>query len=378
VQTLRSIEEVINQQCGCRRAFLTGHGSTAIYLALKAIESVAGSGEVIIPTLCCPSLAQVAIYAGFKPVFADVRRDDFVLDETTFSARISPQTRAIMPVHLFGNAVPMRPLLEVARERGIFVIEDAAQSLGGSYEGRPMGGWGDFGILSFGGTKIVQAGAGGALLTQRDEWLPIIEKEMACLPPFARSTPLALRALSHRNLYHACVDLLRTDPSLDVHQIFSEALPLYRDLYLHAFPEDPTIMAKVASGFQNLDAENGERVQRAEQYHAQLEGCQGLTLCSAWRSSRVVWRYALIIHDSEKLLLVTERLRRNGIHASNHYWSVADLMCGEKALPDTQYLCPRILNLWVDRVADKPYIERCCRIIRDCLETPGDEGSLSS
>ena len=346
--------------------FLVGRGTTAIHLALKAVERQSGLGEVILPTVCCPSLAQMVIYAGFKPVFADVSADTFALDLNSFRDRITAETRAVLPVHIFGYAAPMAEICGLARERGIFVIEDAAQSLGGDCDGGKMGSHGDFSILSFGGDKILNAGAGGALLTDDAELARMIENDIKTLPIYARTLEYSLKSLSHRNLYHAMVDLLRVNGETKVAGIFSSAMPFYEDLYLQSFPQDPIVIERIEDGFERLDSDNARRVERASEYEALLAGAE-VMLPSSWRESGVLWRYSFLIKDPMKTTRVTAALRKNKVHASNHYWSLADLFCGDRDHPNTRYVCPRILNLWTDETATKTYIEKSCHIILSAL-----------
>ena len=362
-------EQVRNTICrylGREYCFLVGRGTTAIHLALKAVERQSGLGEVILPTVCCPSLAQMVIYAGFKPVFADVSADTFALDLNSFRDRITAETRAVLPVHIFGYAAPMAEICGLARERGIFVIEDAAQSLGGDCNGGKMGSHGDFSILSFGGDKILNASGGGALLTDDAELARMIESDIKTLPVYARTLEYSLKSLSHRNLYHAMVDLLRVNGETKVASIFSSAMPFYEDLYLHSFPEDPVVLDRIENGFERLDSDNARRVECAAQYQDLLAGAE-LVLPTSWRESQVLWRYSFLIKDPAKTIRVTAALRKNKIHASNHYWSLADLFYGEKVYPNTSYVCPRILNLWTDETVTKSHIEKSCDIILDAL-----------
>jgi dTDP-4-amino-4,6-dideoxygalactose transaminase len=360
------VRDTICRYLGREYCFLVGRGTTAIHLALKAVARQAGPGEVILPTVCCPSLAQMVIYAGFKPVFADVSADTFALDADSFRAKITADTKAVLPVHIFGYAAAMSEICDLARERGIFVIEDAAQSLGGNCDGKKMGSHGDFSILSFGGEKILDAGAGGALVTDDARLATIIDDEIKTLPVYARPLEYTLKSLSHRNLYHAMVDLLRINSEIKVDSIFSSAMPFYEDLYLQSAPEDPVVMKRIENGFGRLDSDNARRLERAAQYEALLTGAE-VVLPTSWHESGVLWRYSFLIKDPAKTIRVTAALRRNKIHASNHYWSLADLFCGEKVHPNTSYVCPRILNLWTDETVTKSYIEKSCDIILSAL-----------
>jgi dTDP-4-amino-4,6-dideoxygalactose transaminase len=134
--------------------------------ALELAVIVCGIGpgdEVILPSFTFVSSANAVVRAGARPVFVDVRADTLNLDESLIEAAITPNTKAIMPVHYAGISCAMDRIMEVARSRGLFVIEDAAQGVGSSYRGRPLGSIGDFGAFSFHETKNLTCGEGGAL-----------------------------------------------------------------------------------------------------------------------------------------------------------------------------------------------------------------------
>lgn len=363
----KRVNDTICRYLGREYSFLVGRGTTAIHLALQAIARAAGVGEVVLPTVACPSLAQMVLYAGFTPVFADVRADNYALDADAFAAKITSRTRAVLPIHIFGYAAPMADICRVARAHNVFVIEDAAQSLGGSCDQRKMGAHGEFSILSFGGEKIVNARAGGAVVTDDSKLAAIIAEEMEGLPPFARPIEYGLKSLSHRNLYHAMVDLLRGDQGLRVDKTFLGAIPFYEDLYVQAFPEDEGVAERIVRGFETLERDNAARVARAAQYEAALADCAALTLSDSWKESGVLWRYSFLVNNATQTARVTAALRKNKIHASNHYWSTADLFYGEKDYANTAHVCPRIINLWADETATVDYVARSCDVLRGAL-----------
>jgi dTDP-4-amino-4,6-dideoxygalactose transaminase len=357
---------MIAQQFGRRHVVLTGHGTTAMYLALKAIEARSGRGEVLVPSVGCASIAQIIEYSGFKPRFVDINLDDYTLDCDALDRAITTCARAIMPVHLFGHAADMNRVMKIARQHELPVIEDAAQSLGGQYGGAKLGAIGDFGILSFGGSKIVSAGGGGALLFDDDCHLEVIESELAALPVFDRSSRISLKALSHRNLYHGVADLLRVDRGAKLEGVFRTAMASYRELYFHRFPEDGGTAEIIEVALANLPVNLRARLDRAEQYYERLAELP-IRQSDNWRRSGCVWRYTLMLRNAEETLRVTVSLRRNNVHASNHYWSLADIFNGDKSDHNASVFCPRVLNLWVDDVADAEYIRKSCRVIADSL-----------
>jgi dTDP-4-amino-4,6-dideoxygalactose transaminase len=331
------------------------------------IEARAGRGEILVPSIGCAAIAQIIYCTGFTPRWVDVNLRDYTLEAAALERAITPQTRGILPVHLFGHACDMDRVMDVARRHKLLVIEDAAQSLGGTWKGRPLGSVGDLGVFSFGGDKIVNAGGGGALVTNDDDLAAQITPLLGQLPTYNRTPDFALRSLSHRNLYHAVVDLLRADNDLRLEQVFRTAMPYYRQLYREQFPHDDAIGASLASALASLQPMLARRIARAERYHELLSSLP-LDTSEAWRTSRTLWRYTFLAHKPAEAQLITRSLRANKIHASNHYWSLADLFDGEKALPNTRYFCPRVVNLWVDEVADETYIRKSCSVIAEALQ----------
>jgi dTDP-4-amino-4,6-dideoxygalactose transaminase len=148
---------------GCRKAMLTHSGTGALEMA--AILAGTGPGdEIIMPSFTFVSTANAFVLRGGVPVFVDVRADTLNIDETKIEAAVTARTKAIVVVHYAGVACDMDVISEIARRRGLMLIEDAAQALGASYRGRPLGSFGDLAALSFHETKNLISGEGGALL----------------------------------------------------------------------------------------------------------------------------------------------------------------------------------------------------------------------
>ena len=138
-------------------------GTAALHTAMAALE-VGPGDEVILPAWTWYSCYNTVIQAGALPVFAEID-ESFNLDPNDIERHVTPQTKAVMAVHLQGNPVEMDPILEIARKRGLKVLEDASQSVGASYKGRPLGSMGDIGIYSLQQSKTITAGEGGAVVT---------------------------------------------------------------------------------------------------------------------------------------------------------------------------------------------------------------------
>ena len=138
-------------------------GRCALWLALKVMPYT--EGEVIIPAFTCSIVPDSVVAAGFTPVFVDVDPLTYNIDPDKIPQVIGSKTRAIIPVHLFGHAADMDPIVNIARDHNLIVIEDNASSLGGTYRGKKLGTIGDMAIFSFGlSGKNITTGTGGMLL----------------------------------------------------------------------------------------------------------------------------------------------------------------------------------------------------------------------
>ena len=138
-------------------------GTAALHTAMVALE-VGPGDEVILPAWTWYSCYNTILQVGALPVFAEID-ESFNLDPADIEHRITPQTKVIMAVHLQGNPADMDPILEIARRRGLKVLEDASQSVGASYKGRPLGSMGDIAIYSLQQSKTITAGEGGVVVT---------------------------------------------------------------------------------------------------------------------------------------------------------------------------------------------------------------------
>src|SRR5581483_7055675 len=159
----------LQQRLGVTKALLT-HSCTAA-LEMAAILADVGPGdEVIMPSFTFVSTANAFVLRRATPVFVDVRADTCNIDESLIEAAITQRTRAIVVVHYAGVACNMAPIVELAKRRGLILVEDAAQGLLSTYHGRLLGTFGDMAALSFHETKNIIAGEGGALVLNDERW----------------------------------------------------------------------------------------------------------------------------------------------------------------------------------------------------------------
>ncbi len=160
----------LEQQLHSRKALLT-HSCTAALEMAAILADIKPGDEIIMPSFTFVSTANAFVLRGGIPVFVDIRPDTLNLDETKIEAAITPKTRAIVPVHYAGVGCDMDAIMEIAHRHNLMVIEHAAQCILSSYKGRPLGGIGHLGALSFHETKNIISGEGGALLVNDERFM---------------------------------------------------------------------------------------------------------------------------------------------------------------------------------------------------------------
>jgi perosamine synthetase len=152
--------------CDCTEGVATTSGTSALHLALAAL-GVGRGDEVLVSTLTNMATFFAVLYQGAMPVPIDIAERGWNLDPALLEEHVTPRTRAILVVHLFGHPVDMDPVLDVAKRHRLFVVEDCAEAHGATYEGRKVGSLGDIGCFSFYANKILTTGEGG-MITTRD------------------------------------------------------------------------------------------------------------------------------------------------------------------------------------------------------------------
>jgi perosamine synthetase len=154
--------------CGCGHAVAVSSGTAALHLALAAV-GIGRDDEVLVATLTNMATFFAVHYLGALPIPIDIEADTLNIDHRLLEAKITPRTKAIIVVHLFGHPVDMDPVLEIANRHGLAVIEDCAEAHGAEYQGRKVGSMGSIGCFSFYANKIVTTGEGGMCTTNEPE-----------------------------------------------------------------------------------------------------------------------------------------------------------------------------------------------------------------
>jgi len=178
-ESVFKFEEDFAKYIGVKHAISTNSGTSALILAFHAIN-ITNKDKVISPSATFISTISSAMLLGAKPVFAEINLFDYTIDPTHVRALVHREThiKAIVPVHLYGYPVEMDPIMEIAKERSLYVIEDAAQAHGAKYKGKKVGSIGQIGVFSFYSIKNMTVGGDGGMLVTNDEEIAIIAKKL--------------------------------------------------------------------------------------------------------------------------------------------------------------------------------------------------------
>jgi dTDP-4-amino-4,6-dideoxygalactose transaminase len=367
-EILKPVENDLLRASGGATIEWYGRAATALYRAYEIAREYVGvknhTAEVILPSISCATPANAALLAGVTPRFADVDPATGIPTLENIQERWTPQTCAVVVIHLFGQTINLQPLASWCRAKNILLIEDLAQALGAHLpDGTAAGSVGDLSVYSFNRTKILECG-GGALLIRSRSLIPICEElsRNSPLPPEIDDDEVRHLALSYRNLHHALVGLLRDRELESVSDAFLKLQPAFRKLYLRRL-HDP---AALAAAWPQLAKLLEHRYRNAQLYDTILANGPWQRI-RQWEQSGVCWRYSLLVNFPEKLIEFSEAVRRDGFHVSNLYWQVNDFFRPDDDCPNAETFARSVLNLWVDRTVDAPWVEKCVEsLVRNC------------
>ena len=310
----RLFEEEFAEYIGVEHAVAMANGTVALDTALKALRLGSGD-EVVTSSFSFVASSNCVLYQGAKPVFADVDPRSFNIDPSDVADKITAKTKAIIAVHLFGQPAEIDALKEVAEDREIALVEDAAQAHGAEYKGRKVGGLGDIGCFSFYATKNMTTGEGGMITTNSSE----LERKARLL-----------RNHGETGKYH--------------HAILG---------YNYRMSEITAAVGLVQ--LRKLDKLNEKRRENADLLTRGIEKISGLTAPYVKNDVRHVFhQYVVRVEDgySMERVKLAERLRERGVDVAVHYPTplyrqrlYRELGYGKTVCPMAEDASKRVLSL---------------------------------
>lgn len=185
---LQELEQRLKEYLGVKHIILVANGSFALQLAYKALDL---KGEVITTPFSFAATTSTLVWEGLKPVFADINPDSFNIDPSKIEQCITPETSAIVPVHVFGNPCDVEQIHDIANKHSLKVIYDAAHAFGSEYKGQSVLNYGDVSTLSFHATKLFHTIEGGAVVTNDDD----VAKKVRLMMNFGIASPTEINSV---------------------------------------------------------------------------------------------------------------------------------------------------------------------------------------
>lgn len=327
-------EERFAEYVKSKHAVVTMNGTAAIHLALAAL-GIGEGDEVIIPSMTFISPVNCIKYVGATPVFVDICRDTFVMDAEKVEELITPRTKAILPVHIYGNAVDMDKIMEIAEKHNLYVVEDATEGLGTTYKGKMLGTIGHMGCYSFNGNKLITTGAGGMLVTNDDRYAE-----------HAKFLSTQTKVVTeNKGFYHPEVGYNFRMPNL-----------------LAAFG---VAQLECAAKYVGIKKEN------AKHYNNHLKDVKGISLpVEREGTDHSQWLYSVIVEDDygmtrDELII---KLKENGIEARPFFLAVHEMPpykdCAYGDMKVTTELVQKGINLPSSVSLTEDDVETICNVIR--------------
>lgn len=330
----QEFEKEFAAYCDSKYAIGVNSGTDALYLALAAFNIGVGD-EVILPSFTFIATALCVSYTGAKPVFADIERETYNIDPESFKRAITPRTKAVIPVHIYGQSANMKEIVDISRKHNIKVIEDACQAHGATYNGKKTGALGDVACFSFYPTKSLGAFGDGGMIVTSD--------------PSVNEASLMLRDYGRKGRYD--------------HKIkgFNSRLD--------------TIQAVVLSAkLKYLDQWNEMRRQKAALYNARLKDVDGVRIPVAKKDRTHVFQtYAVCVQNRDK---VADEMKKRGVSVLIHYPIPLHLQEAYQELghtkgdfPQCEGMSDETLSLPMFPHITEEQIDHVCRALKESVKT---------
>ena len=324
--------------CGMKHGIAVSSGTAALQISMRLLELKPGD-EVIMPAFTIISCAQAIVECGGVPVLVDSNPVNWQMDVSQIRQKITPKTRAIMVVHIYGQSADMDPILDIAKEFELLVIEDAAEAHGAEYKGQKCGGLGDVSVFSFYANKLITTGEGGMVLTQSDEF-----------------------ADKARDLRNLC---------------FQKSRRFYHEDLGYNFRMTNIQAALGVAQFERIDQIVERKRSIAQAYSERLKGMRGIVLPveESWAKS-VYWVYGILLEEGRGVnnKAFAQRLFEQGVDTRPFFLGMHEqpvfykmgLFINEKYLV-AERLSRQGLYLPTGLTIKENDIDRVCDAVRRCL-----------
>lgn len=319
---------------------LCGRASSGLFALLKAIRDESGPGSVIVPSICCPSVVFAIIYSGLKPLFADVTMSNFTIDPKSVERIISPTTKAILAVHIFGHHCDIAAIRKTTPHT--IIIEDCAQGFYREPNSGAIQTKGDFTLLSFGQSKLIKS-SGGALGINNSKHTKIFEKTLKYQFTENKADKDYVLRLAFRDWTEGLIATTRENTNLVVSPVFHQLAGNFRSIFLKPYRGTENDEKFLIEQIKNIVPLLEKRVAKARYYHHRLSKT-GLAM-PAFDELESYWRFSFLMPESNLRRELTFLLRQNKLLVSNHYFPLEKLF-ENTFKQNSEIIAERIVNLF--------------------------------
>ena len=327
---IEEFEEQFARYLGVKYALSLPSGRMALYLSLKVLKLNPGS-EIIIPSFNVPEVVSTVIWAGMYPRFVDINLGTYNISPELIEENISEKTGAILLTHLYGQPAQIDKILKIAEKHGIKVIEDAAQALGASYQGKKVGTFGEIAYFSFGLVKNLNCLGGGMAVTSQKD---LYEEMKSIVQSFLLPSSLKIA----KDLWSAIVIRIATSPlvfSAMVYPVLVTVNKFKKGIVEESFNEDLSELAlneppsyykvrftnlQAAMGIEQLktlDCNNKKRKRNGELLSSLLRDCEHVTIPSVTPHAESTYlNYVITLENRERVM---ERLFKKGVDVTKGF-----------------------------------------------------------
>lgn len=330
---ITDLEQLFSKYCGTAYGVAVSNGTVALHLALVALEIGPGD-EVIVPDLTFAATINAVFYTGATPIIVDVEPDSWCISPDEIEKAITPKTKAIIPVHIYGQPCDMDRICQIARKHDLKVIEDCAEAHGAEFDGRKVGSFGDIGCFSFYGNKIITTGEGGMCVTDSKN----LEDKMRVLRDHGmRKT---------RRFYHEMVGYNYRMTNLQAAIGVAQAEKIKEMLAWRSKLED-TYREKLAS-VRKVDLQKRDLPKR----------------------NKVTWLMSVLV-DSQYREKCMDRLRKNGFETRPFFYPLSDMDVYKKYVfsnKTSMEVAAKGINLPTVKRMTAQDIDQIVLILKNCCE----------
>ena len=336
---MNKLENKISRLLNRKYCLVTGSGSTSMYLIFLTCKK---KGIVIFPTITCIQAVNAAIFAGMKPLFCDVSLNDFTMNVGSLKKILDKHKKnvqMIVPTHVFGNSCDLGKIIEIARKRKIFVLEDAAQSLGSKINDKRTGSIGDASIVSFGHTKILDCGGGGGILTNDSRLYSKVKKLYRKIPKKLKNSKKLFN--DYRRIYYKIQELVDQDSKY--WKLLYAVQFFYRNVFIYKI--NKKIKNNINKSLGTLQNNLYERNIRLNLYKKYLKSKQ--VKHPKNKKGSICWRYTFLYSGNRNLLF--KKVRKENIDISSWYPALYKMYTNQESgfFKNSNIIDQQIVNLWV-------------------------------